>query len=76
MRDLPNRYKVWSKILAKHEKRYEEKKEYNLEALYSNQKQADNELRKGRMSLTEHTDLTERHIKLKRRIEKNNETLD
>ena len=72
MRDLPNRYKVWSKILAKHEKKYNENKTYNLAALYSNQKQADNELRKGRMNPEEHKDLTDRYLALKERIEMEN----
>lgn len=72
MRDLPYRYKVWSKILAKHEKKYEENKTYNLNALYSNQKQVDNELRKGRITPKEHEDLTTRYLALKTKIEEEN----
>ena len=72
MRDLPYRYKVWSKILAKHEKKYEENKTYNLDALYSNQKQVDNELRKGRITPEEYEDLTTRYLALKAKIEEEN----
>lgn len=69
MRNLPNRYKVWSKILQKHENAYEEAETFNLNALYSNQKQADNELRKGRMTQEEWQDLTDRYQALKKKIE-------
>ena len=81
MRDLPYRYKVWSKTFAKHlynqarhiiREQYEENKTYNLDALYSNQKQVDNELRKGRITPEEHEDLTIRYLALKTKIEEEN----
>lgn len=73
MKWLPNRYKIWDKILQKHEERCEKEKTFNLNVLYSNQKQADNELRKGRMTSEEHEDLTNRYKVLKTKIEKEQE---
>lgn len=65
MRYLPNRHKVWSKILTKHEKRFEETGEVNLDALYSNQCQADRLYRKGMLNDEEYADLTNRYLALK-----------
>lgn len=69
MRYLPERYKVWSKILVKHEKKWKEKKEYNLNALYSNQCQVDRLYRKGMLNDEEYNDLTNRYLILKKEIE-------
>lgn len=63
-----DRYKVWSDILTKHEKRWKEKGEYNLDALYSNHCQVVRELRKGRITVEEFEDLAWRYTNLKEEI--------
>lgn len=68
MRYLPDRYKVWDKILVKHEKRWKETKMANLDALYSNQCQVDRLYRKGMLNDQEYEDLTNRYLKLKQNI--------
>lgn len=70
MKWFPNKYKVWDKILQKHEEKYEKEKTFNLNTLYSNQKQIDNELRKGRITPEEYKNLTDRYKTLKARIAK------
>lgn len=70
MRYLPDRWKVWNKCLMKHEKRWKEKGEYNLDALYSNQCQVDRCYRKGMLTEDEYNDLTNRYHNLKNAIEK------
>lgn len=68
MRYLPDRYKVWDKILVKHEKKWKETKMANLDALYSNQCQVDRLYRKGMLNDQEYEDLTNRYLKLKQNI--------
>lgn len=71
MRYLKDRYKIWSKILQKHEKKWEENQEANLNALYSNQCQIDRMYRVGMLNDDEYNDLTNRYLILKSKIEKN-----
>lgn len=64
-----DRYAVWSKILAKHEKKWREERVSNLDALWSNHCQAMREVRKGRMTEEQFADLENRYLKLKEAIE-------
>lgn len=63
-----NRYEVWSKILAKHEKNWAETQEFNLDALWSNYCQTLREVRKGRMSLDDFNLLKARYFTLRAAI--------
>lgn len=69
MRYLPDRYKVWNKILVKHEKKWKETGEANLAALYSNQCQVDRLYKKGMLDDDEYNDLTSRYLTLKAQVD-------